>query len=93
MQFAFTEEQIMIRDSAESFLAEVSTSHAVRAAMATDTGYDAELWRSLCRDLGWQSTTIPENYGGLGLGFVELVALQEQMGRLLLCGPFFSTVC
>lgn len=93
MQFAFTEEQIMIRDSAESFLAEVSTSHAVRAAMATDTGYDAELWRSLCRDLGWQSTTIPENYGGLGLGFVELVALQEQMGRFLLCAPFFSTVC
>ena len=93
MHFAFTDEQIMIRDSAESFLMEVSTSQAVRAAMATDTGYDLDLWRSICRDLGWQSTLIPEAHGGLGLGFVELVALQEQMGRFLLCSPFYATVC
>lgn len=93
MHFAFTDEQIMIRDSAESFLMEVSTSQAVRAAMATDTGYDPDLWRSICRDLGWQSTLIPEAHGGLGLGFVELVALQEQMGRFLLCSPFYATVC
>ena len=93
MHFAFTDEQIMIRDSAESFLMEVSTSQAVRAAMATDTGYDPDLWRSICRDLGWQSTLIPEAHGGLGLGIVELVALQEQMGRFLLCSPFYATVC
>ncbi|MFZ5602024.1 MAG: acyl-CoA dehydrogenase family protein, partial [Pseudomonadota bacterium] len=93
MHFAFTDEQIMIRDSAESFLMEVSTSQAVRAAMATDTGYDPDVWRSICHDLGWQSTLIPEAHGGLGLGIVELVALQEQMGRFLLCSPFYATVC
>ncbi|HVK98843.1 MAG TPA: acyl-CoA dehydrogenase family protein, partial [Dongiaceae bacterium] len=93
MHFAFTDEQIMIRDAAETFLREASTGHAVREAMATATGYDPALWQSLCNDLGWPATLVPEAHGGLGLGFVEIVALQEQMGRFLLCAPFFSTVC
>ena len=41
----------------------------------------------------WQAIHIPEAYGGLGLGYVELVAMMEQMGRYLLCSPYFSTVC
>jgi len=93
MEFAFTEEQKMIRDTAESFLQEVSTSEAIRAAMVTDKGYDPELWQSICNDLYWQAIHIPEEYGGMGLGYVELVAMMEQMGRFLLCSPFFSTVC
>jgi len=93
MDFAFTDEQLMIRDTAESFLAEVSTSEAIRAAMATDTGFDASLWQRICADMYWQAIHIPEEYGGLGLGYVELVAMLEQMGRFLLCSPFFSTVC
>lgn len=93
MDFAFTEEQLMIRDTAESFLAEVSTSEAIRAAMATDAGFDTELWQRICADMYWQAIHIPEEYGGLGLGYVELVAMLEQMGRFLLCSPFFSTVC
>ena len=93
MEFAFTEEQLMIRDTAESFLAEVSTSEAIRSAMATDSGYDSALWERICTDLCWQALHIPEDCGGLGLGYVELVAMMEQMGRYLLCSPFFSTVC
>lgn len=93
MQFAFTEEQMMIRDSAEQFLSEVSSSEAVRRAMATEQGFDDELWNRICTEMYWQAIHIPEAYGGLGLGFVELVALLEQMGRYLLCSPFFSTVC
>ncbi|MCX2983230.1 acyl-CoA dehydrogenase [Halieaceae bacterium IMCC14734] len=93
MDFTFTEEQLMIRDTAEAFLAEVSTSAAVRAAMATELGYDAELWQKICDEMFWQAIHIPEEYGGMGLGYVELVAMLEQMGRYLLCSPFYSTVC
>lgn len=93
MEFAFTAEQEMIRDTAEGFLADVSTSEAVRAAMVTEPGFDQVLWNRICTDMYWQAIHIPEEYGGLGLGYVELVAMMEQMGRFLLCSPYFSTVC
>lgn len=93
MEFRFTEEQEMIRDTAQTFLAEFSSSAEVRKAMATELGYDPELWRRICDDMYWQAMHIPEAYGGLGLGYVELVATLEQMGRYLLCSPFFSSVC
>ncbi|HRF89016.1 MAG TPA: acyl-CoA dehydrogenase family protein, partial [Pseudomonadales bacterium] len=93
MEFRFTDEQKMIRETAESFLQDVSTSEAVRKAMATEAGYDAELWQRICTELCFQAITIPEQHGGMGLGYVELAAVLEQMGRVLLCSPFFSTVC
>ena len=93
MEFKFTEEQEMIRDTAAAFLAEVSTSDQVRAAMATETGYSPELWNRICEEMFWQAIHIPEAYGGMGLGYVELVAMLEQMGSHLLCSPFYSTVC
>jgi len=93
MDFAFTQEQEMIRDTAAAFLAEVSSSEAVRAAMATESGYDEALWQRICGEMYWQAIHIPEAHGGLGLGYVELVAMMEQMGRYLLCSPYFSTVC
>ncbi|MEP4146622.1 MAG: acyl-CoA dehydrogenase family protein [Halioglobus sp.] len=93
MEFAFTEEQEMIRDTAAAFLAEVSDSEAIRLAMATERGYDPELWQRICEEMYWQAIHIPEAYGGMGLGYVEVVAMMEQMGRHLLCSPFFSTVC
>ena len=93
MEFKFTEEQEMIRDTAAAFLVEVSTSAAVREAMATQLGYDPQLWQRVCREMFWQAIHIPEEYGGMGLGYVELVAMLEQMGRHLFCSPFYSTVC
>jgi alkylation response protein AidB-like acyl-CoA dehydrogenase len=93
MEFKFTEEQEMIRDTAAAFLAEVSTSAAVRTAMATETGYSPELWSRICEEMFWQAIHIPEEYGGMGLGYVELVAMLEQMGSHLLCAPFYSSVC
>ncbi len=51
MEFTFTDEQEMIRDTADAFLAEVSTSEAVRRAMATELGYDPQLWQRLCREM------------------------------------------
>ena len=93
MEFAFSDEQEMIRESAEGFLADVSDSAAVRAAMASELGHDPTLWQRLCGEMGWSAIHIPEQYGGLGLGFVELAILLEQMGRRLLCSPFFATAC
>ncbi|MFJ7110600.1 acyl-CoA dehydrogenase family protein [Pseudomonas sp. NPDC098740] len=93
MEFAFSDEQEMIRASAEGFLADVSDSAAVRAAMVSERGFDEALWQRLCREMYWPAIHIPEAYGGLGLGFVELSILLEQMGRRLLCSPFFATTC
>lgn len=93
MEFAFTQEQEMIRETAAAFLAEVSDSAAVRRAMVSEQGYESALWERLCGEMYWQAIHVPEVYGGLGLGYVELVAMIEQMGRYLLCAPFFSTVC
>lgn len=93
MEFSFTEEQNMIRDTARSFLSEVSTSSAIRKAMETQSGFDPLVWEQICSQMYWQATHIPEEYGGLGLGYVDLVLMLEQMGQHLLCSPFFSTVC
>lgn len=93
MEFAFSDEQEMIRESAEGFLADVSDSAAVRAAMVSERGFDEALWQRLCSEMYWPAIHIPEAYGGLGLGFVELGILLEQMGRRLLCSPFFATAC
>jgi acyl-CoA dehydrogenase len=93
MDFALTGDQVLIRDSAETVLAEISDSAAVRAAMETSIGYEPAVWARLAGELGWCATGIPERCGGLGLGPVENALLLEQMGRRLLCAPFFSTVC
>ncbi|ORE88554.1 acyl-CoA dehydrogenase [Oceanococcus atlanticus] len=93
MNFALTEEQAMIREAAETFLADACTSEAVRAAMDSAQGYDAQVWQSLAEELGWCGLAVPEVWGGLGLGAVEVMLVQEQAGYRLLCAPFFSSVC
>jgi alkylation response protein AidB-like acyl-CoA dehydrogenase len=93
MEFRFTDEQQMIRETAEAFLREQSDAAAVRRAMATEQGFEDALWEELAGGMGWSAMHIPEAFGGLGLGAVELVALMEEMGKRLLCAPFFSSVC
>lgn len=93
MEFAFTEEQLMIRDSAERFLAQASDSLAVREGMARAEGYDPGLWRRIGQELYWPALMVPEVHGGMGLGFVELALLLEQCGRFLLGSPLFATSC
>ena len=93
MDFSFNEEQNELRAMARSFLEEHSSPERVREAMATEQGYDEAVWKQIATELGWPAITIPEEYDGLGLSYVELVALLEETGRALLCSPFFSTVC
>lgn len=92
MNFAFSEEQEELRATARAFLAEHSGSEQVRAAMESEHGHDPALWKQIGAELGWTALTVPEAHGGLGLSFVELVALLEPMGEALLCSPFFATV-
>ena len=93
MNFAFNEEQEELRAMARAFLADHSSSDQVRAAMESEAGFDPDVWKRIGAELGWPAVIVPEEYGGLGLSHVELVALMEVMGESLLCAPFFSSVC
>lgn len=93
MNLALNEDQRLIRESAGNFLADVSTSSAVRAAMDSAQGFDDGVWQRIASELGWCGIAVPEAHGGLGLGTVELVQVQELAGQKLLCAPFFSSVC
>ncbi|AYC33992.1 acyl-CoA dehydrogenase [Pseudomonas cavernae] len=93
MEFAFNDEQRLIQETAARFLAEVSDSAAVRAAMVSAPGYEPAVWARIAEEMYWPALHIPEQYGGMGLGLVELSILLEQMGRYLLCAPFYATAC
>ena len=90
MQFAFTEEQVLIRDTAREFFNEHATSAKVRAALAAPGGYDRDLWSELLA-MGWAGIAVAEAHGGSGLGWVELCLLQAEQGRRLVPSPFFTT--
>ncbi len=91
MTFAFSEEQQELRSTAARFLEEKSSSEKVRELMESDTGFDEGTWKQMA-DLGWFGMAIPEEYGGLGFGFVEVTVLLEEMGKKLLPAPYFSSV-
>ena len=92
MNFAFSEEQDQLREFVRQFLDNYSAEATVRELMETEDGYDADTWSLMAEQLGLQSLIIPEEYGGQGYGYVELIVVMEEMGRALLCAPFFSTV-
>ena len=92
MNFAFTEEQEELRNIVRAFMEDKSPETAVRDLMETENGYDEAVWAQMAEQLGLQSLIIPEEYGGQGFGYVELIVVLEEMGRSLICSPFFSTV-
>lgn len=91
MKFTFSEEQDEFRSMLRRFLEAKSPTAAVRAQMASDQGYDPAVWKSLAGELGVTSLHIPEEYGGAGFGVSELAIAAEEMGRALLCAPFFAS--
>ena len=93
MEFAFSQDQDELRRAARRFLEVASSEKRVRAAMETEQGYDSATWQQLSEELAWTALTIPEEYGGLGMSYLDLHPLMEEMGRALLCSPFFSTIC
>jgi alkylation response protein AidB-like acyl-CoA dehydrogenase len=90
MDFAFSEEQEMLRRSTRDFLAKECGSKVVRKLMEQPDAYDPALWKKMA-GLGWTSLGIPEQYGGAGT-FLDLIVVLEECGRALLPGPFFATM-
>ncbi|MFM7737399.1 MAG: acyl-CoA dehydrogenase family protein [Alphaproteobacteria bacterium] len=90
MDFGFSEDQEMLRQSARDFLAKECPMTLVRKMMEDESGHSPELWRKMA-ELGWQGLILPEEYGGAGLTFVDLIVVLEEMGRVVLPGPFLST--
>ena len=91
MNFAFTDEQEQLRDFVRSFLEEKSPESAVREQMDTEQGFDPDVWAQMSEQMGLPALTIPEDYGGQGFTRIEQVVVLEEMGRSLLCAPFFSS--
>jgi alkylation response protein AidB-like acyl-CoA dehydrogenase len=92
VNFAFSDEQEQLRDAVRRFLEAKSPSAEVRRLMETDEGYDPSVWAQMANELGLQSLHIPEEYGGQGFTFLELGIVLEEMGRVLLCAPYFSSI-
>ncbi len=91
MQFSFTSEQEEFRSVLRRFLEDKSPPAVVRRLMETEAGWERESWRELNQLLGLTAVHIPEAYGGQGFGFVELGIVLEEMGRALLCAPYFAS--
>jgi alkylation response protein AidB-like acyl-CoA dehydrogenase len=91
LDFGFSEEQEMLRQSASNLLEKECPSTVVRRLMEDERGYDPELWKKMA-SLGWTGLVVPEAYGGAGLSYVDLVLVLEEMGRVMLPSPFIWTV-
>ena len=91
MDIGLSEEQEILKASARDFLARECPKKLVKELDESDKGYSPELWRKMA-ELGWMGLVFPEDYGGSGGTFLDLVVLLEEMGYNILPGPFFSTV-
>ena len=91
MDFDLNKAQKLLQQSARDFFARECKPERVRELMAGDTACDEGLWRAMA-DQGWTGLIIPEDFGGLGLSLVDLIAVSEEMGRACLPGPFLSTL-
>ena len=92
MKFSFTDEQQEFRSVLRRFLEDKSPTTEVRRLMETDEGCDPEVWRQLSQELGLTAIHIPESYGGQSFGVGELAIVVEEMGRALLCAPYFASI-
>ncbi|HMD91518.1 MAG TPA: acyl-CoA dehydrogenase family protein [Trebonia sp.] len=92
MDLIFGAEHEELRTAVRRFLEHRSPEPEVRRLMETATGYDPAVWSQMAAQLGLQGLIIPEQFGGSGYGYVELLVVLAEMGRALLCAPYFSSV-
>jgi alkylation response protein AidB-like acyl-CoA dehydrogenase len=91
LNFDFSDDQKSLKDQARKFLADKAGAKAARRVLNDALSYDEPLWRGVA-DMGWLGAAIPEQYGGLGLGRLELCVLAEELGKAVAPIPFSSTV-
>lgn len=92
MQFDPTEEQEELVSMLRDLLSSRSDSAAVRRAMESEPGYDADLWRVLCEEIGAASLAIPEEFGGAGFTAFETHLVLEELGAAMTPSPYLGTV-
>jgi alkylation response protein AidB-like acyl-CoA dehydrogenase len=92
MDFAFNEEQELLRSQARDYLDRVSSTRQVRRLMDADDGWDAAMYGEM-GTLGWTGIPFAERHGGHGLGMVDLTVVLEELGRHVTPSPFQSSVC
>src|SRR3954454_11749259 len=90
MDFTFSADQDALRDAVRGTLASEAPSPYVRRMIDDEVGVSPEFWSTMA-DLGWVGLLVPDAHGGLGLGLVDAVVVQEEMGKLPLPGPYFSS--
>ena len=92
MNFDFSDDQKLLRDQARKFLTDKCDRSIVRNVLEDEKNYYSnDLWKSIS-EMGWMGTAIPEEYGGLGLGMLELCIIAEELGRSLAPTPFSSSI-
>jgi alkylation response protein AidB-like acyl-CoA dehydrogenase len=91
MNLYFTEEQEILRKSAKDFLASKFPKKVIKEQEESESGYSPEIWKEMS-NLGWMGLFIPEQYGGVGMAFLDQAMLMEEMGRVCMPGPYFSTM-
>ncbi len=89
MDLGLTEEQQMLREFARDFLEKECPEQHVRDMEEDERGYSPDLWRKMAEQ-GWPGLVVPDNYGGVGMTYLDLVILIEEFGRALVPGPFIS---
>ncbi len=92
MDFTWSDEQNELRRTVRAFLADKSTESDVRRLMDSAVGYDPAVWQQMAAQIGLQGLAIAEEHGGAGFGLQEQAIVFEEMGRALLCAPYFATV-
>ena len=91
MDFGFNEEQDMLRQSVRGFLDVECPMTYVRQMMEDERGYSDDQWKKMA-ELGWTGLIVPEQYDGAGLNMVDMVVVLEEMGKVVMPGPFFASV-
>ena len=91
MNFEFSEEQNLLREQAQGFLADNSPPSVTRAVLEAGGDADMALFGKIA-EMGWTAVVIPEEFGGLGLSYLELCVIAEELGRSLAPTPFSSSV-
>src|SRR5688500_10608256 len=91
MDFAFSEEQQMLREQARSFIANKFGEERIVELALSESPFDPAAWKEMA-ELGWIGLSLPESKGGAGFGFIEEAVLFEELGRGLYPGPYFATV-
>ena len=91
MNLDFTSEQEMLKTSVSKFFVNECPFSKVREIEESVEGYSPEVWAKMA-ELGWMGVLFPEEYGGFGGQFMDIVIIQEEMGKAICPSPFFSTV-